>query len=177
MSMIILGEGAGAIEVEDGASVPLTNRPDMAPLNRRGHVSRLGTSVLLTFPYGAGEAVAKLDTATGQPIGPWHFIEYIDLDALRRERAPKVEMVFRCGMPAPDGEQLDLEPVGVFIKSPTAQTWVHRPGAHQESWAAFDAALKCWMEVHGADRLSPRTGPYDEKLLQAARALGYGSKT
>lgn len=164
MTKITLGVGADAVDVEDGASVPLIET------TVRGHVHIIGS--LCCLRWGTKSEVAcSFDPENGKlHRKDWGIL--IDLAALRRERAPKAVTVWRCAMPAPDDSCMELQRVGTRIRSPHAQTWVHRPGAHPETWAAFDAAMDALLRVPSHDPW--KVVEVRANLLPHARALGYG---
>lgn len=171
MTTIRLGTGADAVDVESGLSVPLIENRNKRALVI--HVENIGTLMQLAH----SSVWLEIHDQTGRPSeDTWDngIPVAIDLAALRRERAPKSATVWRCAMPAPDDSCMELQRVGTRIRSPQAQTWVHRPGAHAETWAAFDAAVGVWLRR--MDKSGTARGTWCEEiegLRDAARALGY----
>jgi hypothetical protein len=173
MTTITLGSGPVAVEVENGASVPLTRTNAVTGPNSHGMV--VASSVFTFLVYGSGTGIG-IDRATGKPLdGGWPGI---DLDALRKERAPKPVTVGGWSEYVPGGQRregwlYDGERGGL-----TPHYWTLRPGNTPEKQAAFDAAMEALIAARDTDEDRTESSLYDAlgRFIDAARALGYGRR-
>lgn len=175
MTTIRLGVGADAIEVEEG---PVTIFKIEEPIRTTssGRLFELDGIALLQVATTICN-VKRSDGTTAIP-GWWQ----VDLDALRRERALKVETVGGWTLEFPREGQHGARwlchrscgPHGVDGKF-----WTHRPSNTPEKQAAFDAALEAWLSrYYSKDAFIPGSSsvPEVQALIDAARALAYGEK-
>lgn len=167
MTTIRLGAGADSVDVEDGASVPLAN-------GKRASVHRYDGVICVKYD---GAIIASIDTDTGIW---WNRGAHIDLAALRRERAPKIQTVgcWASGVPTIEGHYTTI----YCLREPGRNYpdyWTSRPGNTPELQAAFDAAVEMMMErgPSYADINRPVTHQdvaHTFEFMKAAKALGYG---
>lgn len=172
---IILGVAPDQLVVEDGASVPLFGAKN------RGYLHLVGELVCLRWGLG-GQCVCSLDTASGTLHGSGWAGVAVDLPALRRELAPPPKTVGGWT----DDVDLPREPrangtsfVCLYAKSDRLPAemryWTHRPGNTPERQAAFDDAMAGWFYRYAPCNSSSVLE--HQALIDAARALGYSSKT
>lgn len=169
MTTIRLGTGADAVDVQDGASVPLCN--GSVSVSTRGDVRLIdGMPAVIWYENTHRQIgfVGELGLIRGGSRS-------VDLAALRRERAPKLPASvggWSTELPKLGNREhgarwlcaADCGPHG------SAFYWTHRPGNTPELQAAFDAAVEVWLAKWGFDGEEGAA----ESLVNMARALGYG---
>jgi hypothetical protein len=171
MTTITLGSGPDAVEVEDGAAVAVFKITDASMI-------RTTTCGVLFEHHGiallrVGTTICNVKRSDGTTAIPGWW--QVDLDALRRERAPKPVTIgcWGIGVPVVDNHYTSI----YCLREPSDRYpdyWTLRPDNTPEKQAAFDAALEAWLP--SASIREECAWTQDDDLAKAARALGYGRR-